>query len=303
VHSQELNQLAREAQSLQARQDFAAARDLWNRSLAMLPPDSKQADWVRGKLLALEMEANSGSKTAKPETNWARKLGPLGPIAILLAKSKGILVAIFKLKFLFSLFAFAGLYWAMFGWRFGLGFAASILIHEMGHYIDIKRRGWPAEMPVFLPGLGAYVRWKAIGVTLSQRAEVSLAGPLAGLGAALVCLALYFRTGSPIWSALARTGAALNVLNLIPVWILDGGSAVHALARPERLILLAAALGLWLYTGEGIFFLVAVGAAWCVFQKDRPSVSSWNTLAYYAAVMIALGFVLMAVPVSSVRRF
>ena len=59
--------------------------------------------------------------------------------------------------------------------KFGIGFAALILIHEMGHFIDIKRRGLPAEMPVFLPGLGAYVRWQAMGVPLETRAAISLA--------------------------------------------------------------------------------------------------------------------------------
>jgi hypothetical protein len=56
------------------------------------------------------------------------------------------------------------------GWAFGLGFAALILVHEMGHYIDITRRGLPADMPVFLPGLGAYVRWRALGVPDETRA-------------------------------------------------------------------------------------------------------------------------------------
>ena len=106
--------------------------------------------------------------------NWLARLGPLGPFVLVILKGKGLLFAIFKFKFLFSLFSFVAVYWALYGWKFGIGFAVSILIHEMGHYIDIKRRGLPAEMPVFLPGLGAYVRWQALGVTLAQRAQISL---------------------------------------------------------------------------------------------------------------------------------
>src|SRR2546429_5828250 len=33
----------------------------------------------------------------------------------------------------------------LYGAGFGVGFAALILAHEMGHYIDIRRRGLPAE--------------------------------------------------------------------------------------------------------------------------------------------------------------
>jgi Zn-dependent protease len=299
IHGHELDVLARQAQAAEANHELATAVAIWNRSLGLLPEDSKQADWVRDKLRALHATPTA---LARPQNGFARKLGPLGPIAVLLAKSKGLLAAIFKLKFLLSLFAFVAVYWTLYGWRFGVGFAMAILIHELGHYVDIKRRGWPAEMPVFLPGLGAYVRWEALGVTLRQRAEVSLAGPLAGFIAAILCEALYVATGSPVWSALARTGAVLNILNLIPVWVLDGGQAARALGRPERLVLLAAALALWLFTGESIFFLVALGALWRVFTKDLPSRTDWNTLAYYAAVMTALGITLMAVPGSPVHR-
>ena len=63
-------------------------------------------------------------------------------------------------KFLLSFFSFVAIYWALWGWKFGLGIAALVLIHEMGHFVDIKLRGLPAEMPVFLPLLGAYVgKW------------------------------------------------------------------------------------------------------------------------------------------------
>jgi len=59
-----------------------------------------------------------------------------------------------------------------------------ILVHELGHLIAVRRRGLAADLPMFIPGFGAYVRWNAAGVTPDTRALVSLAGPLAGaLGA------------------------------------------------------------------------------------------------------------------------
>ena len=80
--------------------------------------------------------------------------GPLAPLAIALSKAK-VLLAVFKLKFLFSLFAFLGFYWALFGMRFGIGFAVLILIHEMGHYVDIKRRGLAGGDAGIFAGLGS----------------------------------------------------------------------------------------------------------------------------------------------------
>jgi Zn-dependent protease len=204
---------------------------------------------------------------------------------------------VFKLKFLLSFAAFFAFYWAAFGLKFGLGFASLILLHEMGHFIDIKRRGLPAEMPVFLPGLGAFVRWQALGVSLETRAAVSLAGPLAGLLSAAACAVIWYQTADPLWAALARAGAWLNLLNLIPVWVLDGGQAALALGKMERAILLTACLALWLVLGENLFFLVAVGAGYQVFfAGDLPAHPSRSTTIYFVVVLTGLGILLHLMP-------
>ena len=161
-------------------------------------------------------------------------------------QSSAPVTARFKLTSILSFIAFVAIYSAASGVKFGIGFAVLILIHEMGHFIDIKRRGLPADMPVFLPGLGAYVRWQALGVPLETRAQVSLAGPLAGFLASLACAALWWQTGNPLWAALARVGAILNLLNLIPVWVLDGGQAALALSKAERIVLMTAGVALGL---------------------------------------------------------
>ncbi|HEX4322976.1 MAG TPA: site-2 protease family protein [Acidobacteriaceae bacterium] len=280
----------------------------------MLPTESKEAAWVRERLQALDgrlpalestavQSAAAGSPSgqilppaAPPKPSWVKRLGPFGPLALLLLKFKTLFVFLFKFKFLLSFAFYIALYVGIFGWRYGLGISACILIHEMGHFIDIKRRGLPADMPVFLPGFGAYVRWNALGVTRRQIAQISLAGPLAGWIAAAVCFLLYAQTGDPIWAALARTGAFLNILNLIPVWVLDGGQAAATLGLVERAALLATSLGLWYYTGEGIFVLVAAGFLWRLFTKDKPAQFDWSTLAYYAALLAALAVVLHASP-------
>ena len=237
-----------------------------------------------------------GTTPPKPENPWAKRLGPLGPLALLLAKGKGLLAALFKLKFLLSFAAFFGLYWAAYGWKFGIGFATLILIHEMGHFVDIKRRGLAAEMPVFLPGLGAYVKWAALGVSVETRAAISLAGPLAGFLAAVVCTTIWWQTGDPLWAALARSGAWLNLLNLIPVWVLDGGQAVLALDKMQRWVLFAACLGLWYVLGENVFFLVALGAGYQAFFGKPAVEGSRFTTGYFLALLAGLGVLMKMLP-------
>ena len=301
VHSERLDQLAAEAKQFEATGNLRQAREHWLMGLPLLPPNSRQASWIQDHARSLDAAANRMQPAPESDNKWAKKLGPVGPVAILLAKSKVLLTAIFKLKFLLSFVAFIGIYWAAFGMKFGIGFATLILIHEMGHFIDIKRRGLPAEMPVFLPGLGAYVRWQALGVPLETRAAISLAGPLAGFFAAVACALLWWQTGNPLWAALARTGALLNLLNLIPVWVLDGGQAVLALSKTERIILLTACLALWLVLGENMFFLVALGFGYQVFFAGHlPSRPSPATTIYFLIVLTTLGVMVRLMPVRGI---
>jgi len=297
VHSEALDGLAAEAKALEAKGDLQQARERWLSGLPLLPPASKQYEWINDHARGLEVAAHQAQVPESSENKWTKRLGPVGPIAVLLAKGKTILLALFKLKFLLSFAAFVGLYWAAWGMKFGIGFAVLILLHEMGHFIDIKRRGLPADMPVFLPGLGAYVRWQAMGVPLETRAAISLAGPLAGFLTAVACALLWWQTGNPLWAALARAGTVLNLLNLIPLWVLDGGQAVLALSKMDRIILLTACLALWLVLGENMFFLVALGAGYQVFfAGSAPAHSSRITTVYYIAVLTALGVIIRLMP-------
>jgi Zn-dependent protease len=293
VYAAQLEQLAADARLHEERGEIAQAREDWAAALRLLPEGSTQAQWVRANSTRLEVVV-APTKPA-PGPAWARKLGPLAPLAIVLLKGK-YLLALFKLKFLLSLGAFVAFYWALYGARFGIGFAILILVHELGHYIDIKRRGLPAEMPVFLPGFGAYVRWSALGVTARTRAFVSLAGPLAGLLAAAVCALVWMRTGDKLWIGLASVSALLNVLNLIPVWVLDGGQTIRALNKTERIVLVCAAVAFAIGFAQPALLLVAAGAAYRVFTKDMPPTPNHAVLVYYLSVLAGLGLVMGMAP-------
>jgi Zn-dependent protease len=296
VHAEQLQQISAGAKMFEEHGEPQKALEAWQRALTLIPDDAEQKKWVRDKIRNLQAAA---SVATEKQNAWAKKLGPLAPIAIFLAKSK-FLLTLFKLKSLLSLATFVAFYWTIYGMKFGIGFAVLILVHEMGHYIDIKRRGLPAEMPMFLPGFGAYVKWAAMGVSLAVQAAVSLAGPLAGLIGAAICAAIWWQTKDGLWAALASSSAILNALNLTPVWVLDGGKAFAALDKTERIVILAAAAVLCFAFDEKIFLLVAAGATYRLFTKDLPKQPSRSTLAYFLAVMAGLGLVLYLLPAQSI---
>ena len=126
-----------------------------------------------------------------------------------------------------------GVYWTAWGWRFALGLVLSIYIHEMGHVAALQRYGIKATAPMFIPGFGAMVRLNQYPANPAEDARVGLAGPLWGLGAAVFAYAVFLATAIPFWAAIARTGALINLFNLLPIWQLDGGRGyLGPLVRP-----------------------------------------------------------------------
>ena len=207
----------------------------------------------------------------------------------LLAKSKILFIGLANLKTILSIAAFLGVYWALYGWWFALGFVLSIACHEMGHYLTVRAYGLQAEAPVFIPGFGAYVKWQGSNVDPVVRARISLAGPLFGFGAALSAFLLFRITGHGVWLAVAHTGAWLNLLNLIPVFIFDGASAMNALGRQERLAVVAVSVVSFLLLREWLFLFIALGAGYRVFKRDYPELPSAMTGRHFIGLMVALG--------------
>jgi len=152
-------------------------------------------------------------------TDWrglARKV--LAPFVFLigLAAKLGFLV-----KFAAIFVAFGG-YTLIWGWKFALGVIVLIFLHEMGHFLEAAREGLHPSWPVFVPFLGAYV--KHTRGNPWQTARVAIAGPILGGLASLVCYLIGKANGSDLMLALAYIGFLLNLINLLPVGILDGGA-------------------------------------------------------------------------------
>jgi Zn-dependent protease len=153
-------------------------------------------------------------------TNWRgvgrRLFGPLIAAVVALAKWSFLLV-----KF-GSIFIAIGGYALIWGWKFGVGFVALLLLHELGHYIEAKREGLDPKLPVFIPFFGAYVRYTRGNPW--QTARVAIAGPILGGLAALAFYVVGVEQHSQLLQALAYFGFMLNLINLLPFGILDGGA-------------------------------------------------------------------------------
>lgn len=131
--------------------------------------------------------------------------------------------------------------------RLGLviGFVIITVIHEIGHAIVIRAKGLRAGFMVFIPFIGGAVTLKDQPHSAYDDALIGLAGPIAGTLASLLSLQIYKWTDNPLYLLVAATGFILNLINLLPIGMLDGGR-------------ISAAVTKWMWVFGGGFLLYKV---------------------------------------------
>jgi Zn-dependent protease len=197
--------------------------------------------------------------------------GAIVAAALLLVKfGKAALLLLPKAKILTtsgSMLVSVAAYSFIWGWQFAVGFVLLLLVHEMGHVIQLRREGIPASAPLFIPFLGAVVGAKSLGDDAAAEARVGLAGPILGTLGAGAVLAVGAATGNDFWYALAFTGFFLNLFNLLPVVPLDGGRAMAAMAPWVWFLGFGAMVVLALTYPNPIILLILVFAALETYRR------------------------------------
>jgi Zn-dependent protease len=317
VHADRLKQLAADAQAAETAGNATEALERWREAIALLPHVSPQYPIISARIAVLGKNLPSLEETKQKEKeNRARSRfgngkigGAMGALVVVLLKAKWVIILLLtkmkllllgftKLGTLLSMLATVGVYWSLWGWPFAVGFVLSIYVHEMGHVSALRRYGVKAGAPMFIPGVGAFVRLGEALHSEWENAMVGLAGPLWGLAATVASYAAYLATDRPIFAAIAHSAAWLNLFNLLPVWQLDGGRGFAAMSRTHRLVAAGAVLAAFGVTHDGLLLVVGgVGAAMAFTTPSRePDV---RVAAYYVALAWALaGMSYLAAPLA-----
>ena len=114
-------------------------------------------------------------------------------------------------------------------------------------------------------------------------------------------MGIYGYTRMPVFAALAHAGAWLNLVNLVPVWMLDGGQAAHALSKLQRGLLLVACVVFFALTQQKVFLFVAAGMVYRLFTRDAAEVPSTRTMVGYLLLLFTLGALLTVIPMQPGR--
>ena len=305
VHAATLKRLAEEATQERAVGNVTAALAAWRQALDLLPPGTRQREVVATTIdmLGRELEESGDAAHPSPLNKSRAKIATgaagLGTLGLLLSKLKLVLLGLTKLSTLASMLLAFSLYWTLWGWRFALGFVASIYIHEMGHVAALSRLGIKATAPMFIPGIGAVVRLKQYPVTPREDARVGLAGPVWGLVAAAAAYAIFRATDSQTWGAIAQVGAWINLFNLLPVWQLDGARGFRALSRAERWGVVAIVAAMWLATREGLLVLLFLTAGYAAWRGQAQAEGDRRAAFEFGALVVVLS-VMTRIPVRTI---
>ncbi len=98
---------------------------------------------------------------------------------------------------------------------------------------------------VFIPFIGGAVTLKDQPRSAYDDAQIGLAGPLFGTAASLIVLQIYKWLGQPIYLGIAAAGFFVNLINLLPIGMLDGGRISGAVTK-----------WMWLFGGGFVVYKV-----------------------------------------------
>ncbi len=138
----------------------------------------------------------------------------------------------------------------------------SVLVHELGHALVIRKFGWQPRITLY--GMGGLASYNATRIDPQTHILISLAGPAAGFALAGLIVGALAAAGAPVgfhfglpyivaWRLEGFSNRLLHdfvwdmlyvniwwgLLNLLPIWPLDGGQITrdlfHLYNRPKAL--------------------------------------------------------------------
>lgn len=154
----------------------------------------------------------------------------------------------------------------------------ALIIHEMGHYLLMKKYRYKDVKFGILPAVGAYVQGKTDVLRQKQHMKVILAGPIPGILIGCLLYAINIVKPSSIILELSEIFILLNVFNLLPIAVLDGGkffSLLFLKTNMQKLIFsfvsVMISLGLMLYF-QNIFALILAVIQYLEFYLSTKTI-------------------------------
>lgn len=186
-------------------------------------------------------------------------------------------------------------------------FFASILIHEMGHALLARAHGWQPWITLY--GFGGLAAYRPTYHSHAAQLMISFAGPGAGfLFAALILLAVKAAGHGIYWTwphtllpfqidpfenpnlnlligQLLYVNIFWGLLNLLPIWPLDGGrisGELFTMANPREGLKMSLVVSIFVAAGAGVLAYTRLQAPLLALFCAYLAYNSYTTLQAYS---------------------
>lgn len=152
-----------------------------------------------------------------------------------------------------------------------------IIIHEMGHFLFMKLFNYSNVKIFIVPLLGAFTTGKKQQVSQWQLSVIILAGPVPGIIIGSVLFWLNRDMQNETIKMLSYSFLAINILNCLPFYPLDGGRLIETLFFKENhlirmvfsIISIAGLLLLFLFFLSPVLLIVPVLITLELFNENK----------------------------------
>jgi len=149
--------------------------------------------------------------------------------------------------------------------------------------IEIRRQGMQASAPLFIPFFGAAIFQRQHATDALHQAQIGIAGPIAGTVGATAAFVLYTTMHQPELLLWAYLGFFINLINLIPLGMLDGGWILAAVSKWFQVVGVVAILaGVFVIGLSPIFLFIGLLGIPTILERFRNDRSE-----YYQSVPMA----------------
>ncbi len=164
-----------------------------------------------------------------------------------------------------ALYLAIGYYFFNQNWTLVLVLTGVVIFHELGHFLAMKYYNYTDLGIFFIPLVGAYASGKKREVSQLQSSVILLAGPVPGIVIGIILqLTGHYFTDDPYQLHLLNNISwiliFLNLLNLLPIYPLDGGQLLNRLFLDSSQVI------------SKIFLLLSIGLLiwFALYGLSRP---------------------------------
>lgn len=119
---------------------------------------------------------------------------------------------------------------AMFEWKTAIAITIYLISHELGHLLVMLKLNIEIRRIMFIPFIGANIQTDKRFFSLRKdEVKTAIAGPIAGLLFVIALFAVWIVTDNDFFVILSGLLNIINIFNLLPVGMLDGGRIIRSI--------------------------------------------------------------------------